>query len=774
MSLYAYSKRNQADKHLEIGGFIFDDSIEVIERKGKFGIPLKYEVNDANPYRLKKSDLGEIISILDTDLKEVKGFVDEMQAYLSDVMGAKGNEVSLAMYDIKLYKEKNYFPLKTAKYFREFDPEKNGTPKIKNSGFSKKTVPQAGNPIILSNFMDVWANHVNDMSMYHAFVLPLEDFMRVYNYSSTAGGYDSVQQYIKNAYGSQANSYIETLMNDLNGGARTDPSADVISKGLSLFKKAKVFASLSVVVQQPSAIARAMAYVDAKYFVDKPSSTKHNETWAEVKKYAPVAIIKEMGYFDTNMGRSTVDFITSREYDGIKEKFGAMFTDSDYRDEVLSKAPALADELAWCAIWKAVKRETLHTHPKLQPNSEEFLKAVGERFTEVITKTQVYDSVLSRSAMMRSKDTGMKMATAFMAEPTTSLNMAVDAIIEGKRGNKAFTRKALGSIAASVILNSILVSIVYAMRDDDEDETYTEKYLESLTTELIDGFNPITYVPFFKDFWSIAQGFDIERSDMSLIADLWESIENLFSESKSGFEKVEGIVGDISSIFGLPVANIMRDARGMYNLVTTVTNGVHTTKTGVSDAVVGAVKNSIPLVGRFVKDESKGEKLYDAIVKGDTAHVERLKSGYEDEDSASAAIRKYIGEAHKSGEMSYTEAMNALVNYGDYDSNKAYWKLREWDFDIENGEDAEYSKYGDFYEAVRTGKNIKVVIKEYTDNGVSKETLASQITSYYKPLYKEMSNSERASIKGYLLNAYALLGYDRNKKSKDIDKWLED
>ena len=37
-----------------------------------------------------------------------------------------------------------------------------------------------------------------------------------------------------------------------------------------------------------------------------------------------------------------------------------------------------------------------------------------------------------------------------------------------------------------------------------------------------------------------------------------------------------------------------------------------------------------------------------------------------------------------------------------------------------------------------------------------------------------MSNGERASIKGYLLNAYEQLGYKRFEKSKDIDKWLED
>ena len=55
--------------------------------------------------------MQEIISKLTADQK---AFVDEMQTYLSDVMGAKGNEVSLAMYDVKLFREKHYFPLKSA------------------------------------------------------------------------------------------------------------------------------------------------------------------------------------------------------------------------------------------------------------------------------------------------------------------------------------------------------------------------------------------------------------------------------------------------------------------------------------------------------------------------------------------------------------------------------------------------------------------------------------------------------------------------------------
>ena len=761
MSLYAYSKRNQADKHLEDGGFVFDDAIEVIE-KNKLGIPLKYEVNDANPYRLRKEHLLEITDAL---TKEQKDFVDAMQTYLSDVMGAKGNEVSLAMYDIKLYKEQNYFPLKTSRYFREFDPEKSATPKIKNSGFSKKTVPQAGNPIVLSNFMDVWAGHVNDMSMYHAFVLPLEDFMRVYNYSSTTGGYDSVQQYIKNAYGAQANQYIEKLMNDLNGGARVDSSAGIINKGLSLFKKASVFASASVVVQQPSAIARALAYINPKYFVkatpEALNIAKHKALWAEVKKYAPVAVIKEMGYFDTGVGRSTVEWIKGNQ------------TFKDKMDGVLSKAPALADELCWVHIWEAVKKENA-AKSKSKVGSEIFLMECGKRFTEVITNTQVYDSVLSRSGMMRSKDTGMKMATAFMAEPTTTVNMMVDGIIQGMRGNKKFTAATVGAVSASIILNSILVSLVYAARDDDEDETYLEKYIGSLTTELLDGFNPLTYIPFVKDIWSIAQGYDVERSDMSVISKLWESIESLFNEDKSGLDKVLEVTGSIASLFGIPLKNIIRDAKGMYSLTKTILSGVPTTEAGIGYAVEDAFKSSIPLWDRLHESDSKTDKLYDAIMSGDQNQINRVKATYKSEQKLETALKtalrendsriKRAAQARLDGNiLEYARIAKEIIAEGHFSQdtvvgaiNAEISAIKKAQLDpTESTDDKDevtsIYKADDINVAFNNGDKalalsiIDDLVKTKVANGMdetkAKSSLRSSMTSYWKPLYLEAAKS---------------------------------
>ena len=638
LSLYAYSKRDQAHDHLRLGGFVFDSNIETY--KDKDGKGLKYKVNTAEAHQITPEILAQITGKLS---KEQMGFVDEMQEYLSTVMGAKGNEVTSKMYGVKLFKEKFYFPLKSAKQFMFEQNEVSGEVKIKNSGFTNKVVAKANNPVILSNFMEVWGGHVNDMSMYHAFTLPLEDFNRVFNYNSPKQEGQppvSVKGTIQNAYSPAAVGYVKNLITDLNGGARTDSTTGFINKMMGLFKKGAVFASASVVIQQPSAIARAAALVDTKYFIGpKVDHKRHKALWSEVKQYAPVAIIKEMGYFDTNMGKSTQDYIVGKEYDRFGEKMKALVTDSGYRDEVLSKAPALADEIAWCGIWEAVKRETQAKYKVADTKSEAFLKKCGERFTEVVTKTQVYDSVLSRSGNMRSKDTGMKMATAFMAEPTTSINMIADALLKGKRGNRKYARKAIGAVIASQILNSILVSFVYAGRDDDEDESYVEKYIGTFTGQMLDSLNPAGYIPFIKDIMSIVQGYDVERSDMAVVSDLWKAWENLSKDNVSPYRKVEGFAGSIAQIFGLPVKNIMRDARGIYNTIDSFVNGQQTTGAGIGYAM----KSALPAwVGGG--DVSNQNQLYEAILSGDQTQIARVKGRFEDEAAINSALRKALRE----------------------------------------------------------------------------------------------------------------------------------
>ena len=803
MSLYAYSKRPQADKHLEMGGIVFDKDIEV-KMKTRSGISLTYNPNTADAYNIAPETLGEIIGSLTKDQKQ---FVDEMQKYLSVDMGAKGNEVSRALYDINLFNEKNYFPLKSApEYMAKAREQQQGDIKIKNSGFSKETVPKASNPIVLSNFMDVWSGHVNDMSMYHAFVLPLEDFYRVYNYKTPIHdeyGTESVQMALRNAYGSSCTAYIEQFLKDINGGARADKTTGFINKAMSLMKKGSVFASASVVIQQLSAIARAFAYINPKYFATNPLSKNHKAEWEEVKKYAPVAIIKEMGRFDTNVGRQTADWIKSRAYETKAEKAKALVTDSAYRDDVLSAPAAMADEITWCYIWKAVKNEIKST-TDLKEGSNEFLEAVGRRFTEVIVNTQVYDSVLTRSGMMRSKDTGMKMATAFMSESMTSMNMIIEGIISAKRGNKEFARNSVGAVTASVILNSILVSIVYAARDDDEDETYLEKYIGIMTSEVIDGLNPVTYIPFIKDIWSIAQGYDVERLDMSVASDLWKSIEGLFSDSKTPLQKVESFSGTVAALFGLPVKNILRDARGLFNVVRTATSGNRTTAYGIGKSVKSDLIKSIPLGNKFIGTDSKSEELYKAVISGNEEQIKRAKAQYKDDNAINTALRKELrnqdsriseaAQARIDGNISeYARITREIVAEGIFSQDEVVKAINAEIIAIksasaseetgvtEETEETGYTSiysYSDINSAISNG-DIDLalsIIDDLEASGKKKSSIKASVTSYLKPLYKAAYEAKnKDEMKRIREMMYDLGIYGRKSEIIETAKgWLKD
>lgn len=557
MSIYAYSKREQALEHMTNGGFVFNSKEYFkTDKKGKKSVRTEGGI----PYRINEFDFVKIKQMM-TD-EQIK-YVDDMQDYLSSVMGAKGNEVSRILYGIDLFKEKYYFPLMSSQDFVAETNKPAGEVSLKNTGMAKATVPHAKNPIVLQSFEDVWANHVGKMSTYHALVLPIENMNKVLNYAEYVGDdvdSVSVKGVIGDLFTKSATDYIKTYIRDLNGGVTTQGAKNPFAKMFTNFKKTAVAASMSTVVQQPTAILRAMAMINPKYFSLKPSS------YEEIKKYAPIAILKEMGGFDAGSGRTASGYILQETYEGGKEKATAFFKDEDYRDSILMKGAEKGDELGWGIIWSAVKKEVADTTTYAK-GSEEFLQACGERFTEVISYTQVYDSVFSRSEYMRSKNELAKMATAFMGEPTTSFNMLYNAVLQAKRGNinKAQAIGTISAVIVSIIAAAAAKSFIYGLRDDDDDESYLYKYTESLKDSLIGDLNPLNMLPYIKDVISLIDGWDVERTDMALFKDVKDAFNGLFSDSKSAYRKVEDLAGAIAALGGIPLKNVMRTFREGYN-----------------------------------------------------------------------------------------------------------------------------------------------------------------------------------------------------------------
>lgn len=606
MMIYVAAKRAGFIDHLTYGGFRFE---------GKRGI-VKGE-HDVTYYKLNAALLNEISESL---TENQRSFADAMQRYLAENCAEQGNAVALERYGWKIFTEKAYVPIQVVGDTVNKNEVKVGDSKLINSGITKSLKKGAKNPVVLRSFSDVWAEHVNKMALFSTIAVPLETFERVLNYNSrydTDTDTRSLRHTLEQRCGRGALKFFDQLITDLNGGVHTGIDPTLTGKFFSRFKKGAVLGSVSVGIQQPSAIGRAFAYVDVKYFAD----AKHlipkirKEIWEEVKKYAPVAIIKEMGYFDTGIGRSVEDYINSNDYDGIGSKLKAFFTDGDYRDEKLGTFPQVMDELTWCHIWDAVKNKV---RAEQNLSGEQLLQEAGRQFTEVITKTQVYDSVLSRNAFMRSNSLFAKMTTAFMSEPTTTINMLEDAATQFRHGGaagKRFFGRVVASCITATILNSILKSFISAARDDDDDQSYLEKYIEAFVGSMTDDLIPFNYVPILRDIWSMVQGYDIERGDMTLFADLITATKNILSAEEISYRNIEDFAGAIANFCGLPVKNVMRDIRSAYQAVETILSDNKTTAYGIRQAF----KENIPFI-----DSSPRKELYNAIKKGDPAAADEI------------------------------------------------------------------------------------------------------------------------------------------------------
>ena len=817
LSIYATYKRELLHRdttginHLSEGGVVYEKNTKVVE-EGVDGKKKKELRIKGDPIKLTDSDIAEVLSKLTNEQIE---YADKMVEYMSTTLAEFGNDASMELYGIKIFNDEFYFPLNVDhSYLR--DSFTNTSEKfIKNAGMTKSLTKNASNPIILSAFTDVWARHVETMLRYGAEVVPLENMNRVLNYADKTNGYVSVKKVIENTYGSKAMPYIYQFMRDLNGGFRVDQSEGALNKLISKFKKNAVLMSLSVAIQQPSALVRAMNMVDFKYFLTKPNLG--SKTWEQLKKYAPVAYIKELGGFDTNVTASSAAQLAYMAPDTVKEKAKALFgRDSTYRDNVMGWLPQMADQITWCYIWDAVKNETavkLH----MDRNSEALLIAAGKRFAEVIDYTQVYDSVFARSEVMRSKSGLINMATAFMAEPTTSYNMLMDAAMNVNKpgGGKKLVR-AVSVFTATAIFNAILQSIISAARDDD-DQTYEEKYLEAFVSNTLDGLNLMNLVPVLRDVVSIFDGYTVERTDMSLVGDFAKAVQTVLNEDKSIYDKVSGVAGAVGAFLGLPVKNVMRDMKAIWTVIENPPFNGKTTETGMIDAVKDGFADTS--LGKLLGSESGGnvyDLLFESIMRGDKKgtyrYEEIIKQRGKTEDQIRTELRKRLKdteqvkqayEARMRGDLaSYKTAIAELTNMG-FTQNDIILAINNYANDqkkAQQNEDQNTEKKPEEAKSIYTkdvlyaalernddsiGEIINAMIEEKTeekDQEKMRSTVKSYITAYYKESYQkaylagdtaEMSEIAKALMAfrkyGIVYTANTLEGWRKNAK-EDLAK----
>ena len=667
MGVWATWKREHsvADRethHLDQGGILLQQEKKLFKKT--------YAQDSA--FRINTAEMTEIDNWL---TQEQKNYVDEVVDYLSNDMAELGNITSNALHGYSKFGEGYYYPFRTSDAFRptKIGKDDKAMP-LKLMGFTKSVRSKSNAPVIVADFTSTAADHINSMLNYYAFAEAQDNFMRLYNFRMDQN--HSIKQSLSGAYGANPEKYIRAFMKDMYGGVGMSMNERDANRFLSAFKKGAVMASLSVAIQQSSSIMRAMALIDPKYFVGKPLKGG----FAEAKKYAGTAVIKDMGSFDTSTGRSAVQYITG---DGAKTAYGKF---SEKVGDIGGWLPEKMDAITWGRMWSAVKRETA-ARTGLNVNSEELKVQAGKRFDEVMRLTQVYDSTLAKSEFMREQNIWAKMATAFMAEPTLSYNMLMDAVIDAKGKHFGAATKSVGAVIAATILNTLLSSVIYAMRDDDdEDATYFERYVKSLVGSLDPIDVTLNLVPIVKDVYETWRGYDVERTDMSVFNDIFTYFKVLQNPDKSWYERLKSGASMVGIVFGVPVKNVWRDVDATLNTIGAFANNDYRDGAAKMAALQGLSEWAF---GPDVSKAATIDKLVRAMAKGDqaetAAQMNTLSTFYEgDEKKRKTAIKKAGKEAYIDGDLTDAQALRVLEGIG-ITGDEADKVLLDWQYGKKTG-----------------------------------------------------------------------------------------
>lgn len=560
MSLYELNKRNQARGHMydRNGGIKHAPRVSKLHFENGKLIPSRIDKN-YSPLKVSEADVELIVNTL---TPEQKALADGMQRFMGNECAEWGNEVTMEMYGYQKFTAGNYFPIVTDNNYiqtKQGDMAKKKST-IKNMGITKNTIKNANNPIIIEDIFDVYTRQVDHMSTYNAYVIPLSDLNKVFNYKDTrneASG-SSIKQEIERTYGKAGNAYIDKLLDDINGSIYTEKS--IGDKLLSNMKAASVAGNLRVAIQQPTAYVRASMEISPKYLSRGAMTMTRKGQWDLICQYAPIAQWKDWGFYRMDTSRQMKD---------------VMFNTDTMKQRFVNKTMILAekgDELAWNRLWKACEFECLDKHPELKEGTQEFYTEVGKRFSEIVDKTQVVDSVLHRTQIMRSNHALDRLATNFMAEPLKSYNMLYRAAVDiklNKKGDKSRAVRAGAVFILNGVCTAAAAAVVDALRDDDRDKDYWDKYRESLKDNMLDSINIINNIPWGKDVVSaVVQGYSPTRADLSGFRDIYYAFSRIdkLKEGDSKYTPQSVAIYSArmaSKLLGLPVNSMVRDAEAI-------------------------------------------------------------------------------------------------------------------------------------------------------------------------------------------------------------------
>lgn len=527
----------------------------------------------------------------------------------------------------------------------------------------------------------------NFVSRYAGLAIPIRDFQRLYNMRIEDGTSNPpvVKDVIQSRWGTNAVKYIDNMLKDLTNGRdaftqnwldalRGKSAQGVLTLNISVSIKQAASYPTAIAVLDWKSVSKAFFNPDGNSFIIKRADMK------EIQKWSPILWSRMAG-----MSTQEVAELATKQH-------------KDVINKGMDKAPWLCDWIRKVDVatvgrlWYATKYWVSDHNPDLEYGSDEYFRAVADKFEEVVTRTQPNYTIMTRPDILRTKNSIVRALMMFKTQPLQNFGILYEASarydamrrkyneakgteFEGaaldnkKQAGKALGRAVISQVVQTAVFTGMtfLANIILHKWNKYKDKEINEVTFASVMDEMMwDYASSLFGNALFGDYVEqlgeyFVRKFALDQDDATLdgisvfgvdtLSDIAEEITRIVSkfqnsDVKGGFKRVEKLSFKVAQVFGIPATNV-------YNIV-------HTGIESVTDIVEKRKWSGID--GTAAKHYwERMERAYNGDYYNKNKTVEEIfQEAIEDKDVGMEKLRNVLSKDDETGAMEWVS--NLYIN----------------------------------------------------------------------------------------------------------------
>ena len=596
ITLYLTSLREQGRSHLFN---ISEDSgvVRLLDNKASTRGDVLEAFSKGRDINITRATIREIKSLLTATDNE---YIDIVDNFFNKMSKDAKKETDTQLYGITNIEDGYYFPIKVSKdkiYTEAGQRNLDINQYILDMGMNKSVKPNASNKIVIDGVDNIISKHINDMSLYYGFAIPLTAYNRIMNKQILVGDVDTtsnVRSEIQKI-DSDFEGYMNRLWQDIQGIQRGERGfiSNVLSKIRWAGANAALGANPKVLFTQTLSLASAIAEFNPKYVVKGLGHFFGEKNKLDLAKYSSLM------WERMQIGNS-VDVTEIRQIGKeIGNKFGsAVAKVTKGLNAFTTKPISWMDSNVIQSLWFAAQYEIADTRGKGYEFGTEANKIeAGKRLDEAVFHTQQTSDPIGRSEWMRSQNEIVKFARMFTSDAIqltgrliASVNkyrIAKKMIRSGdaelvEQGQQMLNSSKIGVAKAgsAFVLNQImLLTIALAFKwikgkDDDEE------WGDIAKNEAI--ANLVGLIPFGGDIFDKLSGYEPTNMAYTALSNTVEIAEDLYNgisilitgdyqDPVKRNAAIRKTALSLSRLFGIPLQNLESYLKGIVGKISPAT-----------------------------------------------------------------------------------------------------------------------------------------------------------------------------------------------------------